>query len=382
MLFHKTKLVAQLVGFACIGLLALYGLVAALGAGPSLASRLASSTSAPAYISYQGTLRDADDNPAEGTYDMVVKIYDNASATGAALWSETKDDVEVREGHFNLLLGESNAIDPPLFKSPDRYVQLTVDGTEMVPTQRFASVPYAMVASFVTSLSAPDGSPMDAVSVDDDGNLEVDGNVQVDGKVGINIPPSSSRLTVSGPDSDGSTAGVQILSGEQTMLLDGNEIDSSGPLYLNHNSGYGVEIGKAGVPSSVTVHGNLGVGGAPDPSYDLDVAGSAQLGGNLDVDGNLDVGGDLSWSGHLGSLGFSYWIVFSDGAGWQEKPMQSFYNHFCFLTGVFMSENDTSDEEGVCEIEARGSAPYTTWYLKAHSAGDGYTKCHATCVRY
>jgi hypothetical protein len=380
MLFHKTKLVAQFIGFACIGLLALYGLVAALGAGPALASRLASSTSAPAYISYQGTLRDADDNPAEGTYDMVVEIYNDPGPTGAVLWSETHNDVEVREGHFNLLLGESNPINPTLFKRPNRFVQLTVGGTKMLPMQRFASVPYAMVASFVTSLSAPDGSPMDVVSVDDDGNL------QVDGKVGINTAPSSSRLTVSGPDSDGSTAGVKILSGAQTMLLDGNEIDSSGPLYLNHNSGHGVEIGKAGVPSSVTVHGNLGVGGAPAPSYDLDVAGSAYLGGNLDVDGNLDVGGDLGWTGHLQSLGFSYWIVISnahDGdGGWKEEPMQSFYNHFCFLTAVFMSENDAPDEEGVCEIEARGSAPYTTWYLKAHSAGDGYTKCHATCVRY
>ena len=102
----------------------------------------------PGLISYQGTLRDTDDNPAQGTYDMVVEIYDNAAATGAALWTETHNDVEVREGHFNLLLGESSAINPTLFRSPDRYVQLTVDGMEMV---------YVPEGRFEMGLEDPDG---------------------------------------------------------------------------------------------------------------------------------------------------------------------------------------------------------------------------------
>jgi hypothetical protein len=147
MLFNKIKFVAMVVGFLCLAYLALYGGVTAVtGAPPAWAARSAANAFTPAYISYQGTLRDADDNPANGTYNMVVRIYDKANATGTALWRETHNDVDVREGRFNLLLGEQVTIPADLFSSPERYVQLTVDGVRMTPAQRFASVPYAFQA--------------------------------------------------------------------------------------------------------------------------------------------------------------------------------------------------------------------------------------------
>jgi len=147
MLFSKIKFVAILIGFLCIAYLTTYGAVVALtGAPPAWAAPNAPQATTPAYISYQGTLRDASDNPANGTYNMVVKIYD-APAGGNLLWQETHNNVEVREGHFNLLLGESSPVPDDLFSSPDRYVQLTVNDVPMEPTQRFASVPYASQAA-------------------------------------------------------------------------------------------------------------------------------------------------------------------------------------------------------------------------------------------
>lgn len=46
-----------------------------------------------------------------------------------------------------------------------------------------------------------------------------------------------------GPDNDGSTAALAINSGSQKMLLDGNEIDVNGTLYLNGNTDNPVETG-------------------------------------------------------------------------------------------------------------------------------------------
>ena len=46
-----------------------------------------------------------------------------------------------------------------------------------------------------------------------------------------------------GSDNDGTTAALKIVSGSQTMLVDGNEIDSNGTLYLNSNSKSDVSVG-------------------------------------------------------------------------------------------------------------------------------------------
>ena len=67
------------------------------------------------------------------------------------------------------------------------------------------------------------------------------------GSVGIGVSPNS-RLTIEGPDNNGSSAGLEIRStgNGQILLLDGNEIDATGSfttLALNSNSGGGVTIG-------------------------------------------------------------------------------------------------------------------------------------------
>jgi len=67
------------------------------------------------------------------------------------------------------------------------------------------------------------------------------------GYVGIGVTPNS-RLTIEGPDNNGSVAGLEIRSAGngQILLMDGNEIDATGSastLVLNSNSGGAVTIG-------------------------------------------------------------------------------------------------------------------------------------------
>lgn len=99
--------------------------------------------------------------------------------------------------------------------------------------------------------------------------------VNADGtKVGVGTAAPLSPLHVVGQDNDGVNAGLRIQSNSQTMLIDGNEIDSDASvgLYLNNNSETPVIIGNSG--------GDLGVG-TSSPDHKLHVLGDTFLEGDV-----------------------------------------------------------------------------------------------------
>ena len=156
------KRVAEVVGLACFVLLAGLGLLSlAQGKAANAPSLVPSAAAAPAAVAqnslavtsgsatvplvmnYQGTLRDIEGNLLSGTYAMTFRIYDAVDDPVAnALWTEAHTDVVVRDGLFNVMLGDITAISPTLFDSPNRFIGVQVAGTEeLAPRQRFASRP-------------------------------------------------------------------------------------------------------------------------------------------------------------------------------------------------------------------------------------------------
>ena len=154
----------------------------------------------PSQIGYDGLLRDAAGAPlASGTYSVTFRIYDSLNPTAPAIWAESHPTLTVRSG---VLLGNGKLLpgSQPLvnaFNGTDRYLGVRLQGfAEMIPRQRFASVPYAMGSERAASLSAPDGDPLNAVYVSNDGNigigttsptekLQVMGNTYVGGNIGV-----------------------------------------------------------------------------------------------------------------------------------------------------------------------------------------------------
>jgi microcystin-dependent protein len=121
----------------------------------------------PLVMNYQGTLHDAEGNPFTGYYTMTFRVYTDVIAPiTSSVWSETHFSVTVRGGRFNVLLGNvapiSNPIPADLFNDPDRFVGVQVAGyDEMVPRQRFASVPYALHANYAADSDSLDGHQAD-----------------------------------------------------------------------------------------------------------------------------------------------------------------------------------------------------------------------------
>ncbi len=126
--------------------LALYGSQAAR------AGQLQAQT-APRTISYQGVLRDANGNLVDGSKNLTFGVY-AAESGGAALWEEAHLGASVRAGVFSILLGQTTPLPETLFHSPDRWLQVSVDGAPLTPRQKFSSVPYALNADTLDGYDA------------------------------------------------------------------------------------------------------------------------------------------------------------------------------------------------------------------------------------
>ncbi len=138
---------------------------------------------APMLINYQGKLNNNGTPIADGNYDITFRFY-NDSTSGILLHSDLQVDVSVKNGVFHAFI----SVPDTLFSGAgERYLAVKVGvQQEMKPRLRLVSVPYALTAQYAKTLSASDGNPVDAVVVDEDGN------------VGIGTQTPESKLQVNG----------------------------------------------------------------------------------------------------------------------------------------------------------------------------------------
>jgi hypothetical protein len=93
-------------------------------------------------------------------------------------------------------------------------------------------------------------------------------------KVGIGTASPGAALHIVGAGNDGTTATLKLESGDQSMLLDGNEIDGKTSLRLNSESGSDVTICQNA--------GNVGVG-ISSPMVKLHISGNENSGTDATV---------------------------------------------------------------------------------------------------
>lgn len=98
----------------------------------------------PRSLAYQGRLVGSDGRAVEGAKGLGFAIYPSADG-GQALWSETQQ-VGLSDGYYSVLLGKVAPLPAAVWNGPERWLELSVDGTPLFPRQAVASVPYAIRA--------------------------------------------------------------------------------------------------------------------------------------------------------------------------------------------------------------------------------------------
>lgn len=125
----------------------------------------------PDLVNYQGVLRDAADNPLNGSYDMVFRFFDAETAGNEILidrhTSAQGGQVSVADGLFSATLGGGSVVDgsgPGTYTSlaavfADHgavFLEMEVSGEVLTPRMRVLSAPYAFNADQLAG-RGPDG---------------------------------------------------------------------------------------------------------------------------------------------------------------------------------------------------------------------------------
>ena len=204
----KLALITQVVGTVTLALLAAYGLLALLGGSAPFDIAVhardgapqdpVQAASAPGWtmpqtMNYQGFLREPDGSLTTGTYTITARIYVTATG-GTAVYETTVPNVTVRDGMFNIVLGDDPALPAVAFSAAPRYIGISLNtDPELIPRQRLHAVPWAMTATTLVPNATIDG---------------LSGNVAVNGALGV-----SGDATVSGKV----TAGAVVVSGTMNV---------------------------------------------------------------------------------------------------------------------------------------------------------------------
>lgn len=187
------------------------------------------SAQVPALVGYQGRLLTASGAPVNGVVQITFAIFDSP-AGGAEYWRETQQ-LGLSEGYYSTLLGAPNdgGVTSGIFSSPDRYLEVSVNGTTLTPRQRIGSVPYALVAATAQSLA---GGAVSSTSVN---TTTINTNTLVSSTINASSISAgqidAGQLLINGTiviDSTGTYVGPAVVAAAAPLTLNGKTMRLSG----------------------------------------------------------------------------------------------------------------------------------------------------------
>ncbi|MDD5303120.1 MAG: hypothetical protein PHS14_08410 [Elusimicrobia bacterium] len=132
----------------------------------------------PTQLHFQGRLTDSSNNPLTGLHSFVFGVY-AAPTGGSLLWTETQPAVSVANGVFAVELGGVNPLASSVFVGSTTYLQVTVNGSVMLPRERLLAAPYAHNAGLLAGREYAAFVSTDAASQNIAGSKTFTGTISV-----------------------------------------------------------------------------------------------------------------------------------------------------------------------------------------------------------
>jgi hypothetical protein len=221
------------------------------------------SAQVPQLINYQGFLRDNNGVPLNVQVNLTFRIFD-AQAAGTNLWQDTYNDVMVRNGIFNVILGSGEVpFGTGVFNGTgDRFLEIQVGDNTPLGRFKITSVAYAIkadVAQFSESVSSD--AAVQSIGVSGSVDPPLKGNVTVTPGSNITLEQTGNRIVINsasgGIGGSGTadhiakfTANTTIDTSVITETASGRiGIDTDPGLYrlgINTGSGFGLKLHRSG----------------------------------------------------------------------------------------------------------------------------------------
>jgi hypothetical protein len=235
-------------------------------------------------FTFQGLLRNGG-VPVNGTYDVRFRLFDAAAPAGVQVGPTLcVDNLTVSAGVFTTILdfGQQYA------SGSQRHLQVEVrldtgldcsidtGFTTLLPRQQLTAAPLATQAQSAFSLSAPDGSPQNAVFVDNNGLVGIGTTAPT---ANLHVATSGAGVRIQGSSATANNvAYLAFANGAGTDLGyvgDGSSSDNS--MYLTSYSNDVYLYTAAGAALTAKSTGDVGIG-TTTPAAKLDVRGDITLG--------------------------------------------------------------------------------------------------------
>ena len=165
----------------------------------------------PTTLNYQGLLREPDGSLTNGTYKITARIYDQA-AGGSLKYETILPVVNVRDGLFNIVLGDSPPMPDTVFANAPLYIGITVnEQSELIPRQRLHAVPWAFQASTLVN----NAIAQTVQGLTSTGNLTVSGETTLNGGTTLNGNATVGGVTTL--NGNATVGGITTLNGNATV---------------------------------------------------------------------------------------------------------------------------------------------------------------------